>query len=102
MNTIDEIVDELMVIVSDLDKKRLIAPSTSKSRTEQVWIETAITRRIRNYYGLWHNHPLTKRWHDEGSNDMRNGVDYSTDHPDNLSAVILEQFKQRLLQDIDS
>jgi hypothetical protein len=46
---------------------------------------------IRNVYGLWEpSHPLTTNWSDNPkSHDMRDGVDYSKDHPDAVSNEIL-------------
>ena len=61
-----------------------------------------VGRAIRNELKLWHTHPLTRRWRtDEASRDIRDGVDYSIDHPDNISeeirkaaVAILNQGKQ--------
>jgi hypothetical protein len=100
--TIDDIVDDMMFKVDNEDKKMLLSPvppRTSKddfSGLERIWAETSFLRWIRNQYGLWHTHPLTQRWRDEGPNDLRDGVDYSSDHPDNLSGQIFERFKERL------
>jgi hypothetical protein len=101
-NTVEEIVDDLMFKVDDSDKKRILnPPKTTKGKNdfsglEQIWFETSLMRWIRNHYGLWHTHPLTKRWREDGPNDLRDNTDYSTDHPDNISGVIYERFKERL------
>jgi len=42
---------------------------------------------IRNRYGLWHTNPLTKTWRD-GAKRLVYGVDYTANHPDNLSIRI--------------
>ena len=55
-------------------------------------------RAIRNDYGLWEfDHPLTQHWH--AYPDCRNlvdGIDHSEDHPDAVSAVILEIVRSKL------
>ena len=52
----------------------------------------AMCRHIRNQYGLWYDNPLTRNWREnESSRDMRDGVDYSVDHPDNISLTIFEK-----------
>jgi hypothetical protein len=46
---------------------------------------------IRNTYGLWNpEHPLTTNWaNNEAGRDIRDGTDYSKDHPDAVSNDIL-------------
>jgi hypothetical protein len=94
-DTIDEIVDDMMFRIEDQDKQMFI---NSDHSLEHAWIEIVLMRWIRNRYGLWHTHPLTKRWREDGPNDLRDGVDYSSDHPDNISGVIYERFKERLVK----
>jgi hypothetical protein len=52
---------------------------------------------IRNSYGLWNpEHPLTTKWaNDESSRDIRDGTDYSKDHPDAVSNDILAALWRR-------
>jgi hypothetical protein len=59
-----------------------------------------VGRHIRNEYGLWIDHPLTKRWReDETSRDIRNGVDYSVDHPDQMSETIRLKLVEILIEE---
>lgn len=52
----------------------------------------AMCRHIRNQYGLWYDNPLTRNWREnESGRDMRDGVDYSVDHPDNISLTIFKK-----------
>jgi hypothetical protein len=46
---------------------------------------------IRNEFGLWEpDHPLTKHWHEcPDDHDIRNGIDFSEDHPDAVSMRIM-------------
>ena len=58
-----------------------------------------VNRAIRNDYSLWYFHPLTKNWRDnESGRDIRDGVDYSADHPDNMS----EQIRERVVLILNS
>ena len=55
------------------------------------------SRRVRNEFGLWHDHPLTEKWRtNESSRDIRENIDYSPDHPDNLTATILQELVKRM------
>ena len=48
-----------------------------------------VNQDIRHELKLWHTHPLTRRWReDEASRDIREEIDYSIDHPDNISEEI--------------
>ena len=57
-----------------------------------------ITRSIRNDYGLWEfDHPLTQHWHmNPECRNIVDGVDYSEDHPDQVSVAILEVVRSML------
>ena len=58
---------------------------------DMVLYHSTMGRHIRNEYGLWNtDHPLTKSWHTNLNRDVRNGVDYSTDHPDHISSRVME------------
>ena len=54
-----------------------------------------VGRSIRNDYGLWEfDHPLTQHWHQNPDcRNIVNGIDHSEDHPDNVSAEILEKVR---------
>lgn len=99
-NTIDEIVDDLIFKVDQKDIDYLLNPPPKTAdkgkQIEYIWARTEFLRYIRNHYGLWHTHPLTQRWRTEGANNLRQGVDYSSDHPDNVSAQVFQRFEERL------
>lgn len=98
-DTIDDIVDDLMFKVEDSDKKLLLNPPTDPAQDEYLayaWGKDGFLRWIRNHYNLWKSHPLTNRWLTHGGNDIREGVDYSADHPDNVSGQIFDRFVERL------
>lgn len=52
---------------------------------------------IRNECGLWDpEHPLTTRWHKfPDERDIRDGVDYSEDHPDSVSMKIMQHIHKK-------
>jgi uncharacterized protein YbdZ (MbtH family) len=54
-----------------------------------------VGRHIRNQYGLWNEDcPLTENWHKHPeARDLRDGIDFSDDHPDAVSARIVELAK---------
>jgi hypothetical protein len=86
--TIEGIVDDILKNLPDEDRVYIATAKLNDIRglhhTFGMW--------IRNHYGLWSNNPLTERWRtDESSHDIRDGVDYSKDHPDNLSDKIIER-----------
>lgn len=98
--TIDDIVNDLLFKLDKEDLDFLINPpaaDTDKSKQlEYIWGRTSFMRSIRNEYGLWHTHPLTQRWRTDGPNDLRDGVDYSSDHPDNVSAQVFGRLVERV------
>lgn len=56
-----------------------------------VMYHSTVGRYIRNHYGLWNaDHPLTKNWHANINRDIRSGIDYSKDHPDHISSLVME------------
>lgn len=58
---------------------------------------SVINRDIRNQLGLWADHPLTQNWRENPDlRDIRNGVDYSVDHPDQVSDNICITVKKLL------
>jgi len=45
---------------------------------------------VRNHYGLWYDSPLTHIWRTyPETHDIRDGIDYSQDHPDAVSDAII-------------
>jgi hypothetical protein len=92
LNTIEEIVDDLLLSrISRGDKAAMRAMGSTPGTFEEAYALTELGRWIRNFYGLWRDNELTKRWREEGPNDLRDGIDYSEDHPDNVSAKILDE-----------
>lgn len=57
-----------------------------------------IGRSIRNEYGLWESdHPLTQHWHQNPEcRNIVDGIDYSEDHPDAVSAEIIRVLREML------
>ena len=56
-------------------------------------------RWIRNTYSLWYDNNLTLHWRSNpDGRDMRDGVDYSKDHPDAVSADIITEVWNQLQQ----
>jgi len=53
---------------------------------------------IRNECGLWDpDHPLTTHWHKfPEERDMRDGTDYSADHPDSVSMDIMKDVYKKV------
>lgn len=58
----------------------------------------AIWRRIRNEYGLWDPKcPLTAHWHEKPDERfIRDGIDFSVDHPDSVSERIENLLRESL------
>jgi hypothetical protein len=58
----------------------------------------AVGRRIRNEYGLWNpSCPLTARWHADPANRfIRDGIDFSVDHPDSVAERIESLLREQL------
>lgn len=88
--TVEEVADHIAQGLSGEDRKYIRdAPMGELHHGFGTW--------IRNTYRLWHDHPLTLKWRtDPTSHEIRNGVDYSPDHPDNICGKIIEAVKARL------
>lgn len=92
LNTIDEIAQHFFKTLSAEDVQYIAG---DQDGLERVWLESSIAREIRNRYGLWNDSPLTERWRtDKSAHDIRDGVDFSEDHPDAVSAKILKVVAQ--------
>lgn len=88
MNTIDEIVDHLMSTVTNAEVYIICNTICDK---------VSFARYVRNKYDLWHSSPVTLSWREHP--DQRNivdEVDYSLDHPDNISRIIVEKFIKKV------
>jgi hypothetical protein len=94
--TIEDIVADILKHLPEEDKaffRRM--PQDGKQLFDQMALSSFGTW-IRNKYGLWHDHPLTERWRKEGPSDLRDGIDYSPDHPDSISAIIIDRVLEEL------
>lgn len=61
---------------------------------------------LRNKYNLWNTQEdkpksiLTKRWcEDPSTHDIRNGTDYSIDHPDSVSMMLIKLVYHKCIYD---
>lgn len=56
-------------------------------------------RFLRNKYSLWHTSPTTKIWREfPQSHDIRNGIDYSERHPDEVSRQLYMAIKKAIVE----
>lgn len=91
--SIDEIIDDL---IANLPESSLSAIAEMKC-TEIGRLHFGLGMYIRNTYGLWEGNPLTENWRlNQDSRDIRNGVDYSSDHPDAVSGMIIDALWERV------
>lgn len=89
LDTVERIVEHILSSWSKSDLKFI---------AERRDVLGMVGRAIRNEFGLWNpTHPLTARWHSfPDDRDVRDGVDYSLDHPDAVSERILNEVRERL------
>lgn len=81
--TIEDIAQHFVAILNDDDREYVAGDNNQMD---------LVNRSIRNDYGLWHCNDLTKNWREnESTRDVRDGVDYSHDHPDNVSELIRQR-----------
>lgn len=84
--TEEQIVDHFISTLTEEDKKYMIEGNCMY-----------VDRTIRNMYGLWYCHPLTKCWRDyPQSRNIINGIDHSNDHPDAVSNRIYKWVLEKL------
>ena len=82
----DQIVEDVYSNLQEEDIKWLQENTESDARGLHHMTGMA----IRNSYGLWQeDHPLTGLRALDEERDLRNGVDYSTFHPDSVSNEVL-------------
>lgn len=95
LSTVEEIAQDLVSHLHPEDQEAIATEFSAYEAMVSVWAESGIMREIRNEYGLWHTNPLTEKWrHNVRDRDIRDGVDFSEDHPDNVSAVIYKRVKE--------
>jgi len=59
-----------------------------------------VGREIRNSYGLWTDSPLTEQWRTKPETRViKLDIDFSEDHPDAVSAKVVQRLKERI--DVD-
>lgn len=86
MQTIDDIVGDLISGMSKGD----VTSFLEVPRHDLHVFHHSLGRYIRNRYSLWGDSPLTKSWRDNPNDrDMKDGIDYSDDHPDAISMAII-------------
>lgn len=90
MNTIEEMAQDAITKIHPNDA---------------VWVKECPThelhhtlgRWIRNTYKLWDSHPLTQNYFSYPEcRDIREGIDYSEDHPDAVSNKIIKRIQELL------
>lgn len=95
LSTIEEIAQDLVSQLHQDDIEAIATEFSSYEPMVRIWSETGIMRAIRNEYGLWWDNPLTEKWRtDEAGRDIRDGVDFSEDHPDNVSSIIYKRVEE--------
>lgn len=84
-------------IVDELDKDSVECLRSLPK--ERLWsLHHSWGMAIRNKFGLWKaDHPLTKNWHTRPEAHLiRDGVDYSEDHPDAISMKIMKRVWEKV------
>jgi|SRR5579859_769571 len=93
LDNIDEIVADITTKLSAEDKVYIANGTLREARS----LHHSLGQWIRNTYSLWHLSPLTLRWRSQPeTHDIRDGVDYSQDHPDQVSDKIIEALWYKL------
>lgn len=88
-DTVESIAQEVIRLLSTEDRQAIANDFADFEPMPRVWAKSSVCRWIRNEFGLWYTNPLTEEWRSWPDNrDIRDGVDYSKDHPDNISDTI--------------
>ena len=99
-DTTEKIVEDLLQSEDFVSSVKIfIDDEVNSKRTawEKSFTHSFFTREIRNHYSLWHESPLTKNWREnEESRVIVDGVDFSEDHPDNISGKIFDICLERI------
>lgn len=99
--TIESIVSDMEGRVGEKEARLLVSdPASTDDSFAKLHCDIELGRFIRNRYGLWHTHPLTEVWRTRPeSRNIKNGTDYSKDHPDQVSRkiqdMLVERFKEK-------
>lgn len=89
--TEQEVANKFVKTLHPKDAGLLFGDFSGYSTIEKFWIMNTAMREIRNHYRLWIDSPLTQKWRERPDlRDIRDGVDYSTGHPDAVSQRIFE------------
>jgi len=93
LTTVEEIADDVLLHLSKDEQDILRATPEHGIGGYHLSLGMA----IRNRYGLWEDHPLTKNWIDNPEQrHYSHGCDCSPDHPDAVSNAILQQVWRKL------
>jgi hypothetical protein len=96
----DEIVEDLNEIFHRQPGKgdlEFLAEFKATPRDDLTKYHHSLGRAIRNEFELWYVSCLTEGWRtNEAGRDIRDGVDYSEDHPDHVSTQLMEAFWDKL------
>lgn len=93
INTIEGIANDVITKLHEEDQVYIAKKSLEDARS----MHHSLGQWIRNTYGLWHENSLTERWRtDESSHKLIDGVDYSEDHPDNISDLVIQLVWKKL------
>lgn len=99
MSQYDIAIDMINFIFKSDDLDKIQNPRLHKEILDQIWFENAVKRHIRNKYGLWEDSCLTKGWRENPeSRYVKNHIDYSEDHPDQMSDKIFKLIEQLLIE----
>lgn len=82
-------------IFNEIDEQTLLELFDSKHDSLIfIHFRLAFKMWIRNFYGLWGYSPLTKEWREHPEKrHIVDGVDWSKDHPEQISEEIFERVK---------
>lgn len=93
ISTIDGIANDVISKLDEKDQLHIAKNSLDDARS----MHHSFGRWIRNTYSLWHDNELTKQWRtDSSTRKIVNGVDYSDDHPDKVSDLVIQTVWKKL------
>lgn len=89
--------------LSEEEVDMLLYPEKHGDALDKIWFESAFKRFIRNDYNLWTDSILTRNWRDNPeSRFIKDDIDYSEDHPDQVSDSIFKLIVQLLNERLDN
>jgi hypothetical protein len=87
MHDFEDMVNEVAGLLNKETQKEIKKEFVNTPKDKLVMYHGTLGRTIRNEYKLWDTN-----W----TPDIRDGVDYSPDHPDQVSMRVLEEVWERL------